>query len=132
MELSVQQLENLMTRIGVDEFDSTNKTVDPSGDFLEVIDPATNFGKVRRKILENVVVSKYIANQGINFVELYYPLWVDGFKAEVAIYFTIGPAKSGLKVKMVTKSLIAQVNGTTKRFLGFEAYNNYVSLLKKD
>ena len=131
LSLSVKNIDDFVSKLGLDDFDTSNSSMDASGDFVSVLDPDTGYEVVRRRILNNKVVSKKIVNQGVLFTELFDTLWIDGYRVNIAILVECGMGKVGTKIKMMVKSLDALVNGQMKQFLSFESYKNYSELIQK-
>ena len=128
LSLSVNHVQDFLTKLGLDEFDTSNYSIDSSGDYIIVIDPDTDFSKVRNRILKNKALNKKVVNQGILFVELFDTLWIDGNRVKVAILAECGSGKIGTKVKIMVKSVDVLVKGQMKQFLGFNAYKNYLEI----
>jgi hypothetical protein len=131
LSLSVKNIEDFVQKLGLDEFDLTNSSMDGSGDYVVTLDPDVNFSTVKKHILKNPVLNKKIVNQGVLFTEIYDTIWVEGHRVQVAILVECGIGKLGTKIKMMVKSVEAVVNGQLKQFLSFESYKSYCDLLQE-
>lgn len=130
LSLTKKNIEDYLIRLGLEDFDTTNTTIDESGNLIVSFDPDLEFKGVRKKLLNNPLVVKKINSQGILSVELYDTIWVEGNEVHIATLFEVGTGKIGTRVKMIVKYVKALVNGQMKQFLGFEAYNNYYEMLQ--
>lgn len=130
LSLSVKNIEDFTLRIGLEDYDTSNVSSDSTGDYIMSLDPDIEFESVKRRILNNPVMSKKIVNQGVLFTELFDTIWVDGFRTHIAILVECGMGKVGTKIKVMVKSVEAEVNGKMKQFLSFESYKNYSELIQ--
>lgn len=126
--LSLGNIDVIMNRLHLLDFNASNVEMDQSGDFISVFDPDAQFGVVRRAIQSNTVFRKKIINMGQLFVDIEDTIWIDGNKVLVAVTFEQGIGAFGTKVKMMVKHLDVVVEGQMKSFLSFEAYNSYLKI----
>lgn len=131
LSLSIKDIEDFVSRIGLEDFDTSNFSTDASGDYVIALDPDTKFSTVKRSILNNVVMRKKIVNQGVLFTEIFDTIWVEGHRVQVGILAECGIGKIGTKIKIMVKSVEAPINGQMKQFLSFESYKNYRDLIQQ-
>lgn len=126
--LSVGNIEVLMNRLHLLDFNVLNVELDKSGDFISVFDPDTQFAVVKRAVQNNKVFNRKITGIGQLYIDIEDSIWIDGNKVTVAISFEQGLGAFGTKVKMMVKHLDVVIEGAVKSFLSFEAYNNYLRI----
>lgn len=126
--LSVGNIEVLMNRLHLLDFNASNVSLDKSGDFISVFDPDTHFAVVKRAIQSNKIFNRKITDMGQLYIDIEDSIWIDGNKVTVAVSFEQGLGAFGTKVKMMVKHLDVVVEGSVKSFLSFEAYNNYLKI----
>lgn len=126
--LSLKNIETVLNRLHLLDFNMANASSDDSGDFISVFDPDTKFSTVKGAIQNDKIFRSKIVNIGQLFVDIEDIIWVDGNKVLVAISFEQGIGAFGTKVKMMVKHIDAVVDGNVKSFLSFEAYNSYLKI----
>lgn len=126
--LSVGNVETLMNRLHLFDFNASNVEIDESGDYISVFDPDTDFEKVKRAIQNDKIFRMKVTNIGQLFVDLENTIWINGNKVLVSITIEKGIGAFGTKVKMMVRYLDVVIDGSIKSFLSFEAYNSYLKI----
>lgn len=126
--LSLKNMETILNRLHLLDFNIVNTKIDESGDFISVFDPDTNFASVRVAIQSDKIFRGKIVDMGQLFVDIEDIIWIDGNKVSVAISFEKGIGAFGTTMKMMVKHIDAVVDGNIKSFLSFEAYNSYLKI----
>lgn len=126
--LSLKNINDITSRIGLEDFSTDIVNLDQFGDMITVFDPDTDFVSVRGKVLANPVLFKKITSSSPVYVEYEDLIWDNGNQVKVGILINKGQNGFGTNIKVMVKSLKVSVNGEIKNFLGFEAYSHYLSL----
>ena len=132
--LSVKNLEDFISKVKYEDFDTSGAQVDDSGDLLTVVDSESRFLVIKKKVMENPILNKKIVSNGVDHVELVDDnVWIDGNRVRLAILVSpiISNTDTGVSIKMMVKTVEATINGETKMFLGFESYRAYKEMVQK-
>lgn len=127
--LSLKNIDDFMMKIGVD-FNSSVSTKDTFGDLITAVDPDCDFSLVKKSIIKNINVNKKIVNQGLNFVEIFDCLWIDGDRINTAMFISAGSGGSGTSAKIMVKSIDTFANGKVRKFLSFESLSEYKAMIQ--
>ena len=128
--LTLATVEAFLSKVGYSEFNTSNISIDSTGDYLITIDPDADFQRFRKLILKNPVLNKKIVDQGLNFVEIVDTVYFNDLRAKISVLSSVGLGGSGVKIKMLVKIVEAPVKGQLKKFLGFGAYEEYRDLVQ--
>ena len=132
--LSVKNLEDFISKVKYEDFDTSGAQVDDSGDLLTVVDSESRFLVIKKKVMENPILNKKIVSNGVDHVELVDDnVWIDGNRVRLAILVSpiISNTDTGVSIKMMVKTVEATINGEKKMFLGFESYRAYKEMVQK-
>lgn len=123
--LSVKVVEEFVNRMGLSDMNFSLVDTDEYGDIIAVLDPDTDFAKVREAINNYAPYSRNIVDNGLNFYQIDTTIYVDGVKTNVSYFCSKNNDGRGTLIKVRVKSLVYSFDGNVKVFTGFRAMEEY-------
>jgi hypothetical protein len=123
--LSRKLIDDFTQRMGLDDIEFTLMDKDMSGDIIAMFSPDTDFITVKDAIDKYSPYRSKIVDNGIEYVEIYDTVYIEGLRTKVAYLVSTGEQGFGVLIKAMTKSVECYVGGELKSFLSFEAMKAY-------
>jgi hypothetical protein len=124
-------IEDILYKLGLDDFDFELERNDQGGDFLEVLCLGLGFGMLKSRVLETKPFKEHIVDVGPDAIVLVYKDTFDGFGVEYNVKFV--QTDLGVRILVGTKRIdYFNFDGEHKVFVTFEMMREYIESFDRE
>lgn len=122
--VTLRDLEKFLSVVDND-FKYTNNSEDENG-ILTVIDTDVDYKVLSKKIIDYPPYHNLVIDNGLDYLELEDIITKAPYQVKVDYIISNNEGGIGTVVKVYTKAIYANLNGSIKTFLTKEALDNYI------